>query len=83
MLSKLVIHPTIPAKDLGRAKKFYSEKLGFEPDSETPAGIIYKCKDSQFLLSPTQFAGTAQHTLAGWRVRYPAITPPPARMSPS
>jgi catechol 2,3-dioxygenase-like lactoylglutathione lyase family enzyme len=67
MLSKRVVHATIPAKDLARAKKFYSEKLGFEPGSETPGGIIYKCKDSEFFLYPTQFAGTAQHTLAGWQ----------------
>jgi predicted enzyme related to lactoylglutathione lyase len=67
MLSKRVMNTTIPAKDLGRAKKFYSEKLGFEPDSETPAGVTYKCRDSSFLLYPTQFAGTAQHTLAGWQ----------------
>ena len=67
MLSKRVVHATIPAKDLERAKKFYSEKLGFVPDSENAGGVTYKCKDSQFLLYPTQFAGTAQHTLAGWQ----------------
>ena len=66
MLSKLAIHATIPATDIERAKKFYSEKLGFVPSSETPGGTIYKCKDTWFLLYPTQFAGTAQHTLAGW-----------------
>jgi catechol 2,3-dioxygenase-like lactoylglutathione lyase family enzyme len=66
MLSKLAFHATIPAIDINRAKKFYSEKLGFVPASETPAGTIYKCKDSWFLLYATQFAGTAQHTLAGW-----------------
>jgi len=66
MLSKLAIHATIPATDIDRAKKFYSDKLGFAPSSETPGGITYKCKDGWFLLYPTQFAGTAQHTLAGW-----------------
>jgi catechol 2,3-dioxygenase-like lactoylglutathione lyase family enzyme len=66
MLSKLVFHATIPAKDLERAKKFYADKLGFIPDSEEPGGLVYKCKDSWFLLYPTQFAGTAAHTLGGW-----------------
>jgi catechol 2,3-dioxygenase-like lactoylglutathione lyase family enzyme len=66
MLSKLPIHATIPALDMNRAKKFYSDKLGFSPASEKPEGITYKCKDGWFFLYPTQFAGTAQHTLAGW-----------------
>ena len=66
MLSKLAIHATIPAIDISRAKKFYSEKLGFVPSSEAPGGTIYTCKDTWFFLYPTQFAGTAQHTLAGW-----------------
>jgi predicted enzyme related to lactoylglutathione lyase len=67
MLSKRVVHAAIPAKDLARAKKFYSERLGFEPESETPGGITYACKDSAFFLYPTRFAGTAQHTLASWQ----------------
>jgi catechol 2,3-dioxygenase-like lactoylglutathione lyase family enzyme len=66
MLSKLEFHGTIPATDLERAKKFYSEKFGLEPDEEIPGGFVYRCKDSWFLLYPTQFAGTAQHTLGGW-----------------
>jgi predicted enzyme related to lactoylglutathione lyase len=67
MVSKRVVISTIPAKDLARAGKFYSERLGFEPESETQAGITCTCKDSVFFLYPTQFAGTAQHTLTSWR----------------
>ena len=66
MLSNLVIHASIPATNLDRAKKFYYEKLGFTPKSEEEGGLVYQCKDSWFLLYPSQFAGTAQHTLAGW-----------------
>src|SRR5690348_10529185 len=68
MLSDKEIHATIPAKDLERAKKYYDEKLGFKPGPEESGGIRYKCKDSWFLLYPTSFAGTAQHTVAGWVV---------------
>jgi hypothetical protein len=28
----------LPAQDLGRARKFYPEKLGLEPGEERPAG---------------------------------------------
>jgi len=66
MLSKHEIHATIPTKDLARARKFYEEKLGFQPESVAPGGIVYRCKDSWFLLYPSAGAGTAQHTVAGW-----------------
>jgi hypothetical protein len=38
------------------------------PAEETPGGLVYKFQNSWFLLYPTQFAGTAQHTLGGWSV---------------
>jgi catechol 2,3-dioxygenase-like lactoylglutathione lyase family enzyme len=68
MLSKREYHGTIPATDIERAKKFYAEKLGLTPAEETPGGLVYKFQNSWFLLYPTQFAGTAQHTLGGWSV---------------
>lgn len=46
MLTKLEIHAALPVQDLDRAKKFYAEKLGFTPISETPAGVDYQCKNS-------------------------------------
>jgi catechol 2,3-dioxygenase-like lactoylglutathione lyase family enzyme len=68
MLANLEYHGTIPAHDLERAKKYYTEKLGFTSPSEAPGGLIYHCKDSWFLLYPSRGAGTAQHTLGGWAV---------------
>jgi predicted enzyme related to lactoylglutathione lyase len=67
MLSRLEVHASIPAKDFNRAKKFYSEKLSFDLSEESPGGIMIRCKNSWFLLYPSEFAGTAQHTLAGWQ----------------
>ncbi|HEX9235387.1 MAG TPA: VOC family protein [Actinomycetota bacterium] len=68
MLSERHVHPTIPASDMDRAKAFYRDKLGFEPKSEGPGGLIYEAGDgSWFLVYPGQ-AGTAPHTLAGWTV---------------
>ncbi|MGH2704668.1 MAG: VOC family protein [Actinomycetota bacterium] len=68
MLSDQTFAATLPAKDLERARRFYEEVLGFTPDWESPAGIRYKSGDGYFELYPTQFAGTAQHTLGGWKV---------------
>ena len=65
-MKDLPVHATIPASDLDRARRFYSEKLGLEPASEVPRGLFYECGEgTRFLLYPTKFAGTARHTLLG------------------
>ena len=56
---------TIPAKDLAGTRKFYEGVLGLEIVREDPAGISYRSGDSIVFLYPTEFAGTAQHTLGG------------------
>jgi catechol 2,3-dioxygenase-like lactoylglutathione lyase family enzyme len=66
MLSKLEVHATLPVKDLKRARQFYAEKLGLTPKSEMPAGLIYQCQDSWFLLFPSSGASAAQFTQLGW-----------------
>jgi catechol-2,3-dioxygenase len=60
---------TIPAKDIDSTRKFYESVLGLEIIRESPAGITYRTGDSFLDLYPTQFAGTAQHTLGGFVVR--------------
>lgn len=67
MLTKLEIHAALPVQDLDRAKKFYAEKLGFTPISETPAGVDYQCKNSWISLYPSQGGSTGEFTQAGWR----------------
>ena len=32
----------LPAQDLERARRFYSEKLGLEPSEERPGGLLYE-----------------------------------------
>jgi catechol 2,3-dioxygenase-like lactoylglutathione lyase family enzyme len=59
---------TIPAKDLAGTRKFYEDVLGLKVFREDPAGITYHSGDSVVFLYPTEFAGTAQHTLGGFRV---------------
>lgn len=53
----------IPAKDFGRAKSWYADKLGLSPKEEFPAGAIYELADVHAFLYQTQYAGTAQHTI--------------------
>lgn len=56
----------IPAKDFARARAWYRDKLGLEPVEEMPedGGAAYVLGGgTRAFLYPTQFAGTAQHTI--------------------
>jgi catechol 2,3-dioxygenase-like lactoylglutathione lyase family enzyme len=68
MLSQREFHATLPAKDLNRARKFYAEILGMQPDSEDVRGLVYRGKDSWFLIFPSSGASTGQFTQGGWTV---------------
>ncbi|MBA2336450.1 MAG: VOC family protein [Acidimicrobiia bacterium] len=59
---------TIPAKDLEGTRRFYEDVLECEMVRESSAGITYRSGDSYFDLYPTQFAGTAQHTIGAFIV---------------
>ena len=68
MLSDYAAYATLPAIDLARARQFYEKILGLEIDQETPAGVMYRAKDSRLFVFPSSFAGTNQATAAGFRV---------------
>ena len=59
----------IAAADLERAKRWYAEKLGFQPEFQFP-GILatYRSGPSTFTVYRTEFAGTAQNTVGIWRL---------------
>ena len=60
---------TIQAKDLDGTRRFYEDVLGAQVMTEDPGGIIYRSGDSTFSLYPTEYAGTARHTLGAFVVR--------------
>ncbi|HXJ64903.1 MAG TPA: VOC family protein [Actinomycetota bacterium] len=68
MLGEHGIGVTLPASDLERARRWYEEKLGLTPAKEWPMGLRYRSGSSFFDLYPTQHAGTAKNTAAGWDV---------------
>ena len=69
MLTDRPIYPTLPAADLERAKRFYSEKLGLTLESEEPGGIFYRCgADTRFLVFPSGGTASGQHTQMSWTV---------------
>jgi predicted enzyme related to lactoylglutathione lyase len=69
MFANSPIYPSLPAADLERAKRFYAEKLGLTPESESPEGLWYRCgKDTRFSLFPSQGEASGTHTQAIWLV---------------
>ena len=63
------IYASLPAADLERAKRFYTEKLGLTPESELPGGLFYRCgNDTQFAVFPSQGEASGTHTQAMWLV---------------
>jgi predicted enzyme related to lactoylglutathione lyase len=69
MLSKYEIHVTLPAKDMTRAKAFYTQKLGFSIESETPAGLTFHGAGSWFRVFPSSGASNGSFTQAGWETK--------------
>jgi catechol 2,3-dioxygenase-like lactoylglutathione lyase family enzyme len=68
-LAEWSLGTTIPAKDVDGTRRFYEDVLGAQVMMEDPGGIIYRSGDSYFSLDPTEYAGTAQHTLGAFMVR--------------
>ena len=69
MLANAQLRPALPASDIVRAKKWYADKLGLEPKSEDQfGGVRYETGGSEFLVYPSEFAGTNQATAAGFTV---------------
>ena len=58
----------LPAQDLARARKFYSEKLGLEPAEERPGGLLYRSAGCDFGLFESASASEGAFTQMGWEV---------------
>lgn len=70
MLKDLSVAAVLPASDISRARDFYRDKLGLEPDNpEATDNLMYKCGNgTAFMLYQTANAGTAKNTQIGWQV---------------
>ena len=69
MLQSSPMYAYIPAKDIGRARRFYEQTLGFTPGREVAGGITYQFGDhTACFLYPTPNAGTSRASQAFWQV---------------
>ncbi|MFC7017859.1 VOC family protein [Streptomyces viridiviolaceus] len=58
----------LPAQDLVRARRFYSERLGLEPVDERPGGLLYRCGGVDFALFRSAGASPGTFTQMAWEV---------------
>ncbi|MGI5346912.1 VOC family protein [Streptomyces sp. CA-250714] len=58
----------LPAQDLDRARRFYSEQLGLEPVDERPGGLLYRCGGVEFALFRSTGAAAGTFTQMAWEV---------------
>ncbi len=68
MLKESEVATRLPARDLNRARKFYSDKLGLEPIEERPGGLRYRSGNSFFVLFESAGEASGSHTQMGWEV---------------
>jgi catechol 2,3-dioxygenase-like lactoylglutathione lyase family enzyme len=68
MLADASVAARLPAQDLGRARAFYSEKLGLEPSEERPGGLLYRCARGEFALFESAGAPSGSHTQIAFEV---------------
>jgi catechol 2,3-dioxygenase-like lactoylglutathione lyase family enzyme len=68
MLRDFRVHALLATKDAVRARAWYAEKLGLEPVFERQGQLVYSLPPTVFTVYKTPAAGTAQNTVAVWRV---------------
>lgn len=68
MLKNARVVTRLPAKDLNRARAFYSEKLGLEPVEQREGGLRYACAGGEFAIFVSAGKQSGTHTQMGWEV---------------
>lgn len=69
MLERFPVHAAVAVSDLARARAWYEERLGLTPKVDEGPAVWYEFAAGTWLMVyPTQFAGTAKNTVAGWTV---------------
>jgi catechol 2,3-dioxygenase-like lactoylglutathione lyase family enzyme len=67
-LREAAVHTALPASDLERAKRFYADKLGLTPTSETESTAFYEVRDGKLALFASGGEPSGDHTQIGWVV---------------
>ncbi len=76
MLGQFDASPTLPVKDLARAKRFYEDVLGLPSEGDSEMGVqAYRAGGVVLTVYESAFAGTNQGTAVTWAVgeRFDAV----------
>jgi catechol 2,3-dioxygenase-like lactoylglutathione lyase family enzyme len=68
MLKDERVASRLPAQDLERARRFYSEKLGLEPSEKRPGGLLYEMTRGAFAIFESAGASSGEFTQMAWDV---------------
>ncbi|HEX5631183.1 MAG TPA: VOC family protein [Acidimicrobiia bacterium] len=69
MFADSPVAAVLPTHDLEESRTWWRDKVGMEPAHEDLGGLWYSCGEGTwFLVTPSQFAGTAQNTAASFKV---------------
>ena len=60
------LHAALPAADIRRARLFYHDTLGLEPDEERPGSLMYHPVQGSFEIYETDDVGTVGTSQMGW-----------------
>jgi catechol 2,3-dioxygenase-like lactoylglutathione lyase family enzyme len=75
MLTNAPIHPTLPAADLGRARKFYEDILGLKVIATDPSpGVVFAAGEGTNVYVYQRGPTNADHTVAAFHVADVAAT---------
>jgi predicted enzyme related to lactoylglutathione lyase len=69
MLEGARVHTTLPAKDVERAKAFYTKKVGATPGESSPGGTFLTLGETRFVIYPTPNPSRGGHTQMGISVK--------------
>jgi catechol 2,3-dioxygenase-like lactoylglutathione lyase family enzyme len=65
VLEGATAHTTLPAMDMDRAARFYTEKVGAVPKESAPGGAFFTVGGSTFSIYPTPNPSRGGHTQMG------------------
>ncbi|WP_433332348.1 VOC family protein [Spirillospora sp. CA-294931] len=68
LLGAAAVATRLPAQDLERARRFYTEKLGLEVAEERPGGLRFECGDGSFAVFQSTGASAGEFTQMAWSV---------------
>lgn len=68
MLSESTAFPVLAVTDMGRARGFYENTLGFAVVDEGDGGVVYGYAGGGFFVYPSSFAGTNKSTALTFQV---------------